>query len=101
VKAELEVADIEAIAKKVAELVGPLVRNCNGKEQDTIFDVSGLARYLKVDKSWVYNQVHLKNIPYFKCGKYTRFKKSAIDKWIAAATVNPLPAARLQSKNPT
>ena len=92
-KTELERGDIEAIAKEVVELVRPLLTRNTKMESDTIFDVKGLADYLKVDASWVYNRVHLKAIPYFKCGKYTRFRKSAIDKWIEQATVKPIPSA--------
>ena len=91
-KTELERGDIEAIAKEVVALVKPLLsRTANRESDNTVFDVKGLAQYLKVEESWVYNQVHLKAIPYFKCGKYTRFKKSAIDRWIERETVKPIP----------
>jgi excisionase family DNA binding protein len=91
-KTELEPQDIEAIALKVVEMLKPFLKG-KGKaqEEDVVFDVPGLAQYLRVDPSWVYKQVSLKNIPYFKNGKYTRFKKSAIDKWIDSQTVRPIP----------
>ena len=90
-KAEIEHNDIEAIAEKVVEKIKPLFCKSSKQIDETIFDVKELALYLKVDKSWLYNQVHLKAIPYFKCGKYTRFKKSVIDKWVEDATVKPIP----------
>ena len=80
----------------VAETLKPLLKNTKKSgDSDIVFDVKELAGYLKVDKSWVYNQVHLKTIPYFKCGKYTRFKKSSIDKWIDSETIRAVPALSL------
>ena len=91
-KSELERGDIEVIVKEVVELMKPLLARIAKQEPDiTVFDVKGLAEYLKVNESWVYNQVHLKTIPYFKCGKYTRFRKAAIDRWIEKESVRPLP----------
>jgi hypothetical protein len=78
VKTELERTDIEAIARRVMELIKPYLVNRRDKSEDIIFDVKGLAQYLKVDASWVYKQVSLNTIPYFKNGKYTRFRKSTI-----------------------
>ncbi|MFA4828433.1 MAG: helix-turn-helix domain-containing protein [Thermodesulfovibrionales bacterium] len=94
-KAELEHQDIEAIALKVVELLKPLISG-NGKQEaeNTIFTPETLAEYLQVDTSWVYKQVSLKTIPYFKSGKYTRFKKPVIDKWIETQTVKPIPPLR-------
>jgi len=95
-KSELEERDIEAIAAKLEERLKPLLLSGKGKyrEEDVIVDVPGLAEYLKVDPSWVYKQVSLKTIPHFKNGKYTRFRKSAIDKWIDGQTINPIPKFR-------
>ena len=93
-KTELEHNDIEIIAQQVADKLKPLLCKSSKQTDETIFDVKGLAQHLKVNESWVYNQVHLKNIPYFKCGKYPRFKKSAIDKWIEQETVQPIPPVK-------
>ncbi|MDA8171858.1 MAG: helix-turn-helix domain-containing protein [Nitrospiraceae bacterium] len=90
-KTELEPQDIEAIAQRVAEILRPMLARNNRPADDTIFDVQGLAAYLRVDESWVYKQVSLKAIPHFKAGKYTRFKKSAIDRWSEERTIRPIP----------
>ena len=99
-KTELEQKDIQAIAHKVVEMIKPLL-DCNGKDKsdDVIFDVPGLAKYLQVDESWAYKQVSLKTIPYFKAGKYTRFRKTAIDRWIDKESVRPIPPLRLVSNS--
>ena len=89
-KTELESQDIQMIATTVVALLKPLLKSHSKVEDDRIFDAQGLVEYLKVDKSWIDRQIQLKNIPYFKCGKYNRFKKSAIDKWIESETIRPL-----------
>jgi excisionase family DNA binding protein len=82
--AELEPQDIQAIAEKVLELLKPyLVTNTKREQDDTIFDVPGLCEYLKVTPKWVYEQTHLKAIPYYKLSnKALRFKRSEVDKWM-------------------
>ena len=73
---------------KIAEELTPMVINAlkpllNGKsEDDAIFDVDELAKYLKVKKHWVYDNVHSKAIPHYKVGKYPRFRKTKIDEWL-------------------
>ena len=47
----------------------------------------GMADYLKVDSSWVYKRVCENKIPYVKLGKYNRFRKSAIDRWLELGMV--------------
>ncbi len=94
-KSELEPEDINAIAEKVSEKLKPMMSRIEGHgEEDTILDVEGLAEYLGVDTSWVYKQASLKKIPFFKVGKYIRFRKKKIDKWIEDGTVRPVPTVR-------
>jgi excisionase family DNA binding protein len=94
-KFEIEPQDIDAIAEKLSEKLKPLLSRIEGhSEEDTIFDVEGLAKYLGVDTSWVYKQVSLKTIPYFKKGKYLKFRKKDIDRWIEEGTVRPVPTMR-------
>jgi excisionase family DNA binding protein len=91
-KLNLEQDDLKLIAKDVAETLKPLLKNNNKRgDSDIVFDVGGLAEYLKVKDTWIYNKVGLKTIPYFKCGKYLRFKKSNIDKWIDSKTIPAVP----------
>ncbi len=86
----LEPQDTDVIAKRVVDILKPILIQNSKSDNDRIFDAQGLADYLKVNKSWIDKQVQLKYIPYFKCGKYNRFKKSAIDKWIDNETIRPL-----------
>lgn len=79
-KTELELQEIEAIADKVFEKLKPIIGK--HEDEDNILDVDGLAQYLKVGKQWVYEKVHQGTMPYYKVGKYTRFRRSNIDAWL-------------------
>ncbi len=79
-KVEFEKDDLQAIAGEVAALIAPLL---SGKGtipavEDPVFDVSGLAEYLKTTPKWVYNHIH--DLPYFKIDGLLRFRKKAIDR---------------------
>jgi excisionase family DNA binding protein len=89
-KFEIEPQDIEAIAQRVAEIIRPMVLHQKRDEKDIIFDVPGLAEYLHVNPSWVYKAVSLKSIPYFKAGKFPRFRKKDIDRWAENKAVRPI-----------
>jgi len=95
-KAELEQQDIEIIAQRVVQLLKPMLSQASKEDAagDSIFTVDTLAEYLKVDPTWVYKQVSLKALPYFKSGKYTRFKKRDIDRWVDSQTCRPIPSQR-------
>src|SRR4030065_2467388 len=95
-RAEVEIPDVvlESLADRVFERLKPLlVAGQAPGEKDSIFNVSVLAGYLGVTEQWVYDRVTLKEIPHFKAGRYVRFKRSSIDRWIEAQSgpvVSPL-----------
>ena len=87
-KIELDHDDIEAISKRTLELIRPLLSGKKEPEEDIIFDVQGVADYLKTSKKWVYAQTHLKTIPHYKLGNnQVRFKKSEIDTWLKSLKI--------------
>ena len=94
-KFEIEPRDIESIAQRIAEIVRPLVLHQKENEKDVIFDVSGLAGYFHVNRGWVYKQVSLKAIPFFKAGKFPRFRKRDIDRWMESRSVRPIPPLKV------
>lgn len=92
-KAELILSQelTEEVADKIIKKLTPiLLSDKENNSKDTIFDVIGLAEYLHIDKSWIYKQVSLRTIPFFKAGKYTRFRKSDIEKWIQKNIQKPV-----------
>lgn len=88
--------DIEAMAQRVAEIIKPMITYPAGSgEKDIIFDVKGLAGYLQVKESWIYQAVHTHSIPFFKVGKYPRFKQKEIDRWIDGQAVRTIPTLKV------
>ena len=81
-KIELETSDIERIVEMVVERLKPAINNSHKSNDDELLTVESLAKYLSVSKQWVYERVHLKEIPYVKMGKFPRFKKHEIDNWL-------------------
>lgn len=95
-KIEFEPQEIEAIAQRVSETLRPMLSGIERREdKDVIFDVKGVAEYLHVDPEWIYKKVSLREIPYFKTGKYLKFRKRDIDKWIETNTARPIPELKL------
>ncbi len=85
-----------AVAGEVLRVLRPLLEKGTG--EDTIFDVEGLANYLRVPVSWVYNKNTLKELPHFKAGKYSRFRKRDIDQWVKSQTRLPVPPLKIVKK---
>ncbi|MFZ1991782.1 MAG: helix-turn-helix domain-containing protein [Alphaproteobacteria bacterium] len=95
-KFDIEPQDIEAIAQRVSEIIKPmLTHHAGSNEKDTIFDVKGLAEYLCVDACWVYKQVSLRTIPFLKVGRYTRFRKRDIERWMESQARKPIPVLKV------
>jgi excisionase family DNA binding protein len=84
----------QVVTRAVVQGLAPLL--ARGEEGDSVLTVKTLAQYLRVDPGWVYKQVSLKTIPYFKNGKYVRFRKRDIDRWIETQTIKPIPPMKFQ-----
>jgi excisionase family DNA binding protein len=97
-KAELNIDTqelVKEIAKEVIRELKPLLLNNGKPEDDTLFSVDSLSEYLQVSPQWVYERVHLKEIPHVKIGKFPRFKKSEIDRWLDTLKIPAMnPASR-------
>ena len=87
-KAELTLPDdiVKVIAREVAVALKPLIV-AREKEPDAILSPVQLADLLGVPKGWIYERVSRGELPYFKAGKYLRFRKSVIEKWIERQSV--------------
>ncbi len=80
-KIELESSDIERIVKSVVDQITPLLRHNPKSNDNELMTVDQVASYLKVTKSFVYERVHKREIPFRKVGKFPRFLKKHIDLW--------------------
>lgn len=82
-KTEIETEDIQAIAQAVLEVLKPYLLHKEDRQEEIIFDVPGLCKYLHVTSRWVHERTHLKEIPFYKLSnKQLRFRKKDIDKWL-------------------
>ena len=82
---KLEINDItlvDEIVEKLVEKLRPFLNNSYKPKDSELMDVKGLAEYLKVKESWVYEKIHTKQIPFQKAGRFPRFRKKNIDKWL-------------------
>lgn len=97
-KIELEQQDIDTIASAVLNALKPILTGATAQDDgDIIFTPETLSDYLKVDLSWVNKQVALNTIPFFKAGKYNRFRKRDIDGWIAKQSRIAVPQPNLRA----
>lgn len=67
------------IAQEVVARLKPLLKP-QGYDEDKIFTVETLAQYIHTEKSWIYRNI--RQIPYFKVGRFPRFRKKDIDRWL-------------------
>jgi len=88
-KAELIIPEelVNQIADKVFDKLKPLISGNGKHEDDVIFDVRGLAEYLKVSTKWIYERTQFKEIPYQKIKGLLRFRKKDIDRWLNSHSV--------------
>ena len=73
---------IDTIVEKVFEKLKPLLNNSHDSKDNELMDVKGLAEYLKIKKSSIYDKVHTRTIPFLKYGNSLRFRKKHIDIWL-------------------
>lgn len=102
IKLEIDIEQLALeISQKVVETIKPLLNK--SAYENPIFDVESLSAYLGVKKAWIYGKVHHKEIPHYKVGKFPRFKKKEIDKWLDSKRQLPIdsfkpPKIKLVSK---
>ena len=92
---KFEDSELQSLADALAQRLNPLVEVKSQDTMDVVFDKKGLADYLNVDVSWIDKQVSARNIPFLKLGKYVRFKKSHIDKWLDTIEKQPSPHLKM------
>ena len=86
----LEKEDIEAIVSAILEVMKPILSS--KKSEDRIFDKKALSEYLHLPVTWIDKNLH--KIPHFKVGKYVRFRKNDIDKFIEQEKMKAQPPQR-------
>jgi len=89
---------IDRIAERVIDKLRPLLVATSRKEDETIFDVKGLAAYLNTTEQWVRDKARAGEIPCFKSGKYWKFHKRQIDRIYQSRPLIPISTATIKGK---
>ena len=79
---------VSEIAQAVVKALKPLLSKGEG---DVILDKKELAKYLRVNVRWVDD--HFNSLPNFKIGRFPRFRKRDVDKWLETQrtpAINPI-----------
>jgi hypothetical protein len=84
---------IDRIVERVIEGLKPFLSTAQKKDEDTIFDVKGLAAYLSTTEQWVRDKARVGEIPCFKSGKYWKFHKRQIDRVYQSRVLIPVSTA--------
>ena len=74
--------DIDQLIKKLEPLLAQTTTAPDG-----LFTVQTLAEYLQVSVQWVYERVQLREIPFIRIGKFPRFRKADVDRWLDSLAV--------------
>ena len=81
-KLELDTEQLrQDIVNDVVEALKPLLADAK-REDDHLMDIGACASYLLVERQWLYKVRNNLQIPFVKVGKFLRFRKSEIDKWL-------------------
>lgn len=61
----------------------------NDAELDALMTAEEVARLLGVNVAWVYAQSRRRRIPTVTLGRYRRYRRSAIERWVAQIEDDP------------
>lgn len=69
-----------------------MASNLNG--EDALLDIAQAAAFLGVPRSWIYSRVESSecDLPYFKVGRYLRFRASELQGYLEANRGGPTPS---------
>lgn len=60
------------------------------ESDSTLLDAAGVAALLRVPTSWVYAEARAGRLPHVRIGRYRRFRRGALEAWIAARERGPV-----------
>lgn len=64
------------------QIAAPPPPKITAGDDDPLFDVLGVAAYLGVNEWWVYD--HARDLPTLKVGRFLKFRRSHVDRWLEA-----------------
>lgn len=61
---------------------------------DQLLTAGEVAELMRVTRGWIYAQTRRDAIPHLRLGRYVRYRRSAIEQWMAQIERRPPEAAR-------
>jgi excisionase family DNA binding protein len=95
------IVDSEKLQQLIDKVNALIETNQPQQPTDTneLFTVESLADYLKATPQTVYRYVNAREIPFFKVGKFIRFRKAEIDVWLSGKAVKTAKEEAAQIRN--
>lgn len=86
VKLTLPPEIVDEIVSRLFEKIKPLLP-VNDNQDDNLLDVEAVVKYTGLKESWIYQRSYNGTLPFpvIKTGKYLKFRRSDIDKWLKKA----------------
>ena len=64
------------------------------REQDPLLTADEVAALMRVTRAWVYAETRRDALPHLRLGRYVRYRRSAIEAWMATVERGPGRAPR-------
>jgi len=73
---------MEAGAESNPAESAPLSSVAGGETSDRILTADEVAALLRVTKGWLYAETRAGRVPHLRLGRYVRYRRSAIERWL-------------------
>jgi len=82
-------AFVDAVAEAVVKRLRPMIHGLGVlvENDDGLMSLKELAEYLGVSKDWIYQRTAKNEIPFGKVGRFVKFRRSEIDRWLSTRSV--------------
>lgn len=88
---------VDEIVERLFEKIKPLLTISDNRADD-LLDLEGFVKYTGLKESWVYQKHSDGTLPFpvIKTGKYLKFRRSEVDKWLRKSAIerNPKPVSK-------
>jgi excisionase family DNA binding protein len=68
-----------------------------GPRGDPLLTADEVAELLRVTRAWVYSETRARRIPHVRLGRYVRYRRAAVETWVADLEANSTRRSAVQS----
>jgi len=58
------------------------MQDVKARAEEPLIGINEAAAFLDVPRSWLYSRTRTRAVPFLKCGRYVRFRKSDLISWL-------------------